>query len=117
MMERENARSEAAAKAERIKNAVENYDHVPKVEVDRNRVQQHTQAQASREAEKITPGLFKATNGFTADKLMSDMRYKISSALHDAGMQSSEYATQVLAMAGTFSKPRPDMLSTNARFN
>jgi len=48
---------------------------------------------------------------------MSDMRYKISSALHDAGMQSSEYATQVLAMAGTFSKPRPDMLSTNARFN
>jgi len=39
MMERENARSEAAAKAERIKNAVENYDHVPKVEVDRNRVQ------------------------------------------------------------------------------
>jgi len=30
--------------------------------------------------------------GFTADKLMSDVRYKISAALHDAGLQGSAYA-------------------------
>ena len=34
--------------------------------------------------------------GFTADKLMSDVRYKISAALHTAGLQDSAYGNQVL---------------------
>lgn len=34
--------------------------------------------------------------GYAADKLMSDVRYKISAALHGAGLQDSQYAKEVL---------------------
>jgi hypothetical protein len=35
-------------------------------------------------------------DGYTADALMKDVRYKISAALHDAGVQNTTYANQVL---------------------
>lgn len=35
-------------------------------------------------------------DGYTADKLMGDVRYKISTALHAAGLQNTTYANQVL---------------------
>ena len=34
--------------------------------------------------------------GYAADKLMSDVRYKISAALHTAGLQDSQYGKEVL---------------------
>ena len=35
-------------------------------------------------------------DGYTADVLMKDVRYKISSALHAQGLQHTTYANQVL---------------------
>jgi len=40
-------------------------------------------------------------DGFTADKLMKDVRYKISSALHDAGLNNTTYGQQVIKGLGT----------------
>lgn len=35
-------------------------------------------------------------NSFTSDALMKDVRYKISAALHSAGLENSTYAHQVM---------------------
>ena len=35
-------------------------------------------------------------DGFTADTLMKDVRYKISAALHSAGLTDSSYGNAVL---------------------
>ena len=43
--------------------------------------------------------LFK-TDGYTADVLMKDVRYKISAALHSAGLHQSSYGNAVLKGLG-----------------
>lgn len=35
-------------------------------------------------------------HGYTVNQLMSDMRYKLGSALQDAGLGGTDYARQVL---------------------
>lgn len=40
-------------------------------------------------------------DGFTADTLMKDVRYKISAALHSAGLTDSAYGNAVLKGLGT----------------
>lgn len=40
-------------------------------------------------------------DGFTADTLMKDVRYKISAALHSAGLADSAYGNAVLQGLGT----------------
>ena len=90
----EEKRAEAQERQERIEQAVENYSFRPQVEIDRERVQRDTAAREMRrglefdEADKVR--LYK-NDGYTADKLMSDVRYKISAALHAAGAHNTTY--------------------------
>ena len=44
-------------------------------------------------ADKVV--LFK-NHGFTVNKLMQDMRYKVSAALSDAGLQNTAYAKALM---------------------
>ena len=90
---------EAGERQDRIDRAVENYACRPQVEIDRERVQKETEAREIRQQTDLDKAdqvkLFK-NPGYTSDKLMSDVRYKISAALHDAGLQGSSYGNTVL---------------------
>jgi hypothetical protein len=44
-------------------------------------------------ADKVV--LFK-NNGFTVNQLMTDMRFKVSSALNEAGLQNTAYAKELM---------------------
>ena len=71
----------------------------PQVEADPERLIQEIEAREIRKGiymDKADKVQLYSQNGFTADKLMSDVRYKISAALHDAGVQSTSYGNQVL---------------------
>lgn len=112
------AKTEAVLKAEqeqrRIDAAIEGYEHRPKLEIDRARVQQTTK---SKQAKKVAFDkadavvLFKNT-GFTADNLMKDMRYRLSSALNDAGLTGSAYAQSLLNCIPQSRAARPSMASS-----
>lgn len=99
----EQKKNEAKAQQERLDRAVEGYACRPQVELDANRVRQEIEARELRKNVKLDAAdqvkLFR-NDGFTADALMKDVRYKISSALHEAGLQQSTYANQVLQGLG-----------------
>jgi hypothetical protein len=82
-----------------LNNIIENLKVRPKVEIDPDRVKKITENLKIRyetkrdEADKIV--LFE-NHGFTIDNLMKDMRYKISSALNDAGLLNSTYSNEIL---------------------
>ncbi|KRX11209.1 hypothetical protein PPERSA_07734 [Pseudocohnilembus persalinus] len=84
---------------ERIKYAVQNYQHIPQVEADFKRVVQDTKAREIRKqtvldkADKVDMQNYQ---GFTANQLMKDMRYRLSTALQEAGLNSAKYSNQVL---------------------
>mmetsp|Transcript_1537 Transcript_1537/g.3282 ORF Transcript_1537/g.3282 Transcript_1537/m.3282 type:complete len:542 (-) Transcript_1537:62-1687(-) len=112
------AKTEALLKAEeeqkRIDAAIESYDHRPKVEIDRNRVQQTTKSKLAKKVEYDKADavvLFKNT-GFTAENLMKDMRYRLSSALNDAGLTGSAYAQSLLNSIPVSRAARPSMASS-----
>lgn len=99
----EEKKQEPIRQQQKLDKAVENYSFRPQVELDSERVKQEIKA---REIRKNT-GLDKAdqvqlfkNNGFTVDKLMKDVRYKISSALHDAGLSQTTYGQQVIKGIG-----------------
>jgi len=83
----------------RLNNIVENLKVRPKVDIDPQRVKRLTENLQKRfttkrdEADKII--LFK-NNGFTVDKLMSDLRYKISTVLGEAGLLNRNYTSDFL---------------------
>lgn len=98
----------------RIENAVLNYQHIPKVAIDSERVKQSTKSKDAKKngvdlADKAV--LFQQT-GFTADNLMKDMRYKLSFILSEAGLQNSEYGKRVI-QAAPHQAPRKDTISTH----
>ena len=69
--------------------AVENYSFRPQVEIDSERVKQEILSRELRkgiEMDAADKVMMYKQDGFTADNLMKDIRYKISSALHDAGL-------------------------------
>ena len=97
--QREIKRAEKDLQKERLDRAVENYSFRPKVEGDFDRMTKET---AAREIRKITQHdnadqvhLF-SNHGFTIDGLMKDIRYKVSTALAEAGLQNSAYGQQLL---------------------
>lgn len=89
----------AAAQQERLDKAVENYSCRPQAEADPERVLKEIEAMTLRkgiELDKADKVKMFTNNSFTADALMKDVRYKISSALHSAGLENSSYAHQVM---------------------
>lgn len=83
----------------RLNSIVENLKVRPKVEIDPQRVKKLTENLEKRfstkrdETDRVV--LFK-NNGFTVDKLMSDLRYKISSVLGEAGLLNRDYTKDFL---------------------
>lgn len=105
--------AEESSKA-RIDTAIAAYSHIPKVDLDRARVQQPTQSKLAKKAARDPTDavvLYKQT-GFTAESLMKDMRYRLSAALTEAGLAGTEYGKRVIREAPPAVKPRSDMLST-----
>lgn len=104
----EEKKLEGKLRQEKLDRAVEGYACRPQAEQDPARVLKETDAREMRKAlefdmaDKVS---FNKNQGFTADKLMSDVRYKISSALHAAGLQESAYAHQVLVGVNTGFQP------------
>ena len=100
----EEKRIEGKLRQEKLDKAVEGYAFRPQVEADEARLHRITDAQEIRkntELDKADKVTFNTNKGFTADKLMSDVRFKISSALHDAGLHNSTYAKEVLRGVNT----------------
>ncbi|CDW87601.1 UNKNOWN [Stylonychia lemnae] len=98
---------------ERLDKAVENYSFRPQVEADQDRLIKET---AAREIRKITirdnadqVNLFQ-NPGYTIDGLMKDIRYKVSTALAEAGLQNTSYGQQVLKGLSSNVQPRSDMM-------
>lgn len=98
----------------RIEKAVSQYAHLPKVQVDSERVKQNTKSKNAKKndhdmADKVV--MFKQT-GFTVDNLMKDMRYKLSHLLNEAGLQNTEYGKRVLQSV-PHQNPRKDTISSH----
>ncbi|KAJ3241060.1 hypothetical protein HDU78_002027 [Chytriomyces hyalinus] len=89
-LERENARLEIERKLDALRKSVAVH-----VESDWSRILQPTEAfKVSKQTEKL-PSLF-VNHSFTVAALMKDRRFRVSQALHAAGLQHSEYARRVL---------------------
>ena len=86
-------------KQERLDKAVENYAWRPAPEADDQRLNQNTKAREIRKntdmdlADKVNH--FK-NPGYTTDKLMNDIRFKVNAALTGAGLQGTAYGKQVM---------------------
>ncbi|CAG9333686.1 unnamed protein product [Blepharisma stoltei] len=111
---KEQKRIEQIIDNQRIEAAVQAYSHIPQVELDRERVQQNTKSKEAKfvkydKADQVK--LFPQT-GFTAENLMKDMRYRISSMLNDAGLASTEYGKRIINAAPPMREPRRDTVGT-----
>ena len=111
----EEKRNYMQKREERINLAIENYSIRPQVERDPERVTQLTEANTISKgvfmdkADKVE--LFK-NPGFTVDNLMKDVRYKISAALSNAGLSTTDYAKTLMSgMEGNLPQRR-DMSSS-----
>ena len=104
----EEKRNENLIRQERLDRAVEQYKDRPQIEADPDRIIAETETREIRKGVTMDDGdkvtLFKS-QGFSCDKLMSDVRYKISSALHNAGLQSTTYGKEVLKGINNDFKP------------
>jgi hypothetical protein len=90
---------EPVRQQQRLDIAVENYSFRPNVEIDPERVKKETLARELRqgiEFDKADQIELFPNRGFTQKQLMGDVRYKISSALHDAGLAKTTYGHEVL---------------------
>jgi hypothetical protein len=71
----------------------------PVVEADPQRIGKETAAWEIRKTTKVDMGdplvLFK-NDGFTVDKLMKDVRFRVNAALSNAGIVGSAYANELL---------------------
>lgn len=83
----------------RINQIIENLKIRPKVDIDPERVKQLTENLTKRfntkrdETDKVV--LFE-NHGFTVDKLMGDLRYKVSTVLGEAGLLNRQYTNDFL---------------------
>lgn len=94
----------------RIECAVAKYPHVPTVGLDRARAQQPTQSLIAKLQPQDKAPL--PLTGFTAENLMRDMRYRLSSLLSQAGLAHSEYGHRMVQVASSHKDPRKDTFST-----
>lgn len=88
---------------ERLDRAVEGYKFRPQVETDFGRVVSET---AAREIRKVTVvdaadqvQLFK-NPGYSVDGLMKDIRFKVSTALAEAGLSGTTYGNELIKGLG-----------------
>ncbi|KAL4482603.1 hypothetical protein ABPG72_005846 [Tetrahymena utriculariae] len=84
---------------ERIEQAIENYQFRPKVEADFNRLKKPTKALVIKQQTKLDKAdkvELTQVHGYNVNQLMKDMRYRLSSALADAGLVHTDYARDVL---------------------
>jgi len=101
---------------ERINRAIEDYSFRPDVKIDSERVKQDTESNIMAKnvimdkADKVV--LFK-NPGFTVDNLMKDIRYKVSSALTNAGLSTTNYAKDLMSGLQGNLQQRRDMNSNN----
>lgn len=99
---------------ERMETVIAGYKHVPKLEVDPERVKKPTESKLAKKRERDEGDavvLYRNT-GFTAEGLMKDMRYRLAAALNEAGLAGTEYGKRMIREAPPATKPRSDMLST-----
>lgn len=96
---KENKLLEQEENMKRLNIIVENLKVRPKIEIDSQRVKKLTEnlklRYSAKQDEDYKVVLF-PNHGFTIDKLMSDLRYKISTALGEAGLLQKEYTKDFL---------------------
>lgn len=80
---------------EMIKEVIEKYSFRPQVGPDWRRIRADTESEAVRKKTKEVKPLFKKL-GYEDKVLMGDMRFKLSTALYEAGLYNTEYARGVL---------------------
>lgn len=96
-------RSKKKFEQQRLNEIIENYKGRPQIEADPDRLIAITQNLQNRYDSiynnKLDEGdqakLF-SNNGFTVENLMKDFRYKVSSALFEAGIIDKDYSNQML---------------------
>ena len=95
----ENKRNEERLRREKLDRAVEGLACRPIAEADPERIVKETAAWEIRKTTKVDMAdplvLFK-NDGFTVDKLMKDVRYRVGAALSNAGIQGSAYANELV---------------------
>lgn len=89
-------KNEADNRVERINNAIENYKCRPQVDSDFNRLVKDTEGIVNYKKTKVIKPMYQAEN-FSIEHMMNDMRFKLSTALFEAGVQNTNYAQAVLA--------------------
>ena len=98
-MKKEEEKQRKVEHEKRIEDAIESYEFRPKVERDEQRLLKETEALITRKktvydkADKIA---LVPVHGYNITQLMSDMKFRLQTALHDAGIAHTEYANQVM---------------------
>ena len=104
----EEKKMEPQMRQDKLDKAIEGYSFRPVVQADPDRITAEIKVREIRKntqmdkADKVN--LFR-NDGFTSEQLMGDIRYKISAALHDAGLSKTTYGQQVVRGIGP--KPQP----------
>lgn len=109
-MQKKIQKEQAEYNEQRLNNIIENYKSRPKVEADPNRLISITKNLKNRYENMINgvpdedeKAKMFTNNGFTVEHLMKDFRYKVSSALYEAGLidrQASKDLMLQLAYGG-----------------
>lgn len=90
---------EPIIKQERINKAIQKYSFRPEIEPSEERLNALTEALIKKKQTKYDKAdkieLTKMT-GYNINQLMGDMRYKLNTALHEAGLANTDYAREVL---------------------
>ena len=95
----EEKRSEPKEREKRIQDAIESYKERPKVKADPKRVKKETKSLRAKmetkydKADKIE--LSKPT-GFDVNSLMSDVRYRLGTALYEKGLHRTDYGKGII---------------------
>eukprot|EP01016_Furgasonia_blochmanni_P022690 TRINITY_DN2466_c0_g2_i1.p1 TRINITY_DN2466_c0_g2~~TRINITY_DN2466_c0_g2_i1.p1 ORF type:complete len:347 (+),score=97.60 TRINITY_DN2466_c0_g2_i1:467-1507(+) len=96
--------------AKRIEDAIQGYSIRPQVPRDAERLVAATESLQNRKttildkADKVN--MFKV-HGFNVKELMGDMRYRIATALHEAGIGRGDYANSLLNNLSGAPRPAP----------
>ena len=99
-------KKEPELREKRLKYLIERYKSRPDVPFDFKRLRSDTQALANRkEAVEVKP-LF-SNPGYEDQSLMNDMRFKLQTALFEAGLHNTEYGRNVMTNMAPKAMPLP----------
>jgi len=85
----------------------------PQVEADPERVLQATASSSGQgEAEQVGNRLFNPMNGFSDNHLFKDKRFRLSEALREANLHTTDHGRAIIRQAQTSTAPRVDTFSS-----